>query len=82
MPRYFFHLDSVKPYHDVDGTELRDDAAAWKEAKRFTRDIETALQPGDVLRLEVRREGQSLYLLAFSSSCLDPGRSSSERDRR
>lgn len=68
MPRYYFQLDSIHPYHDGSGIELPDDAAAWLEAKRFTRDIETCLQPGEEWRLEVRKEDRLLHLLLVSSS--------------
>ncbi|MBV8925956.1 MAG: hypothetical protein JOZ74_11370 [Bradyrhizobium sp.] len=47
MQKYFFHVDGTNPYHDDHGMELSDDVAAWIEAKRFTRDIELNLQPGE-----------------------------------
>ena len=68
MPRYFFQLEGTHPYLDEDGMELPDDAAAWAEAKRFARDIESHLQLGEVWRLEVRNGGRPVFLLIVSSS--------------
>jgi Domain of unknown function (DUF6894) len=68
MPRYYFHLDGTRPYCDEDGTELPDDQAAWREAKRFARDIEGHLQPGEDWRLHVLKDSRLLYLLVVSSS--------------
>jgi len=65
MPKYYFHLDSTVPYFDQDGSRGVDGS------KIFTRDIEVTLQPGQDLRLEVRRGEQPLYVLVVSSSRFD-----------
>jgi hypothetical protein len=70
MPRYFFHVGGLRPYHDGEGMELPDDAAAWAEAKRFARDIESTLRPGDEWRLEILRCRQPIYLLTITSRLL------------
>ncbi len=63
MPTYFFHLQGTRPYQDDGGVDLPDEAAAWKEAKRYARDIEGSLEPGDTWYLEVHRDGRSIYSL-------------------
>jgi hypothetical protein len=70
MPLYYFQLDSRRPFVDDQGVEFPDDHAAWKEAKRFVRDIETDLEPGEVWRLEVRRDNRPLFALIVSSHIL------------
>jgi hypothetical protein len=67
MPRYYFQLISAQPYSDTEGMELPDDAAAWTEAKRFARDIESNLEPGQTWRLEVGRGSRPLFLLTIAS---------------
>jgi hypothetical protein len=67
MPRYFFHVRGASPYQDDGGQELPDDAAAWREAKRFARDIETNLEPGESWSLEVERADRPLYALTICS---------------
>jgi len=71
MPRYFFHLQGTRPYQDDGGVDLRDDAAAWAEAKRFARDIEGSLQPGDTWSLEVRRNDRPIYSLSICARAFD-----------
>jgi hypothetical protein len=70
MPRYFFHLQGTRPYQDDGGVDLADDAAAWNEAKRFVRDIEHGLEPGDNWHLEVCREGRAIYSLKIYSQAI------------
>lgn len=67
MPRYYFQLDGTHPFLDGEGTELPNDAAAWTEAKRLTRDIESNFQPGETWRLEVQKNERPLYLLKICS---------------
>lgn len=67
MPRYYFHLDGSHPFSDDEGTELLNDEAAWTEAKRLARDIESNLEPGEKWRLEVRKDHQPLYRLMICS---------------
>jgi len=71
MPRYFFNLQGTRPFHDDGGLDLRDDAAAWAEAKRFARDIEGGLQPGDTWSLEVRRDDRPIYSLSIRARAFD-----------
>jgi hypothetical protein len=71
MPRYYFELISAQPYCDAEGLELADDAAAWTEAKRFARDIESNLEPGQTWRLEVGRGSRPLFLLTIASRRFD-----------
>lgn len=70
MPRYFFHLQGTRPYQDDGGVDLSDDARAWVEAKRFVRDIEDSLQPGDTWHLEVRREDCPIYSLKICTRAI------------
>jgi uncharacterized protein DUF6894 len=67
MPRYFFHINGKFPFRDEVGTELRDDRGAWKEALLLTRDIETALQPGQSWSLDVKADGRLLYRISIIS---------------
>jgi hypothetical protein len=71
MPRYFYHIHGGRPYHDDGGVDLPDDAAAWREAKRFARDIEANLEPGGSWHLEVHREDRPIYALTIGSHLLD-----------
>ena len=54
MTRYFFQITNGAPHRDDVGEELEDDVAAWREAKRLTRDIEHSLSVGGSWNLEVR----------------------------
>jgi len=56
MPRYFFDIKNGQPLRDVLGEQLSDDAMAWQEALRVTREIEDTLAQGETWRLEVRRD--------------------------
>jgi hypothetical protein len=67
MPKYSFHIDSPRPYVDQSGTTLPDDQTAWREARRFVRDIEDYLQPGENWRLEVMKDDKALFLVTLSS---------------
>jgi uncharacterized protein DUF6894 len=67
MQKYFFHIAGAKPHRDDSGTPLRDDDAAWREAKRLARDIEDNLQPGESWQLEVTGESGPVYTLTFVS---------------
>jgi hypothetical protein len=61
MPKYFFHIDGPKPYHDEVGAVLPDDRAAWDAARRTVRDIEHYLEPGQEWRMEVHSESKLVY---------------------
>jgi hypothetical protein len=65
-----FIFKGTRPYHDDGGVELADDAAAWKEAKRVARDIESSLEPGDNWHLEVRRADCPIYSLTICSRAI------------
>lgn len=47
--------------------DLPDDAAAWVEAKRIVRDIETTLVPGDKWRLEVADGAGPVFVISLKS---------------
>ena len=70
MPRYFFHVHGTRPFHDDGGLDLPGDAAAWEEAKRFVRDIESALEPGETWHLEVPRDGGAIYSLKLCTRAI------------
>ena len=67
MARYFFHISSQEPYHDADGLELPNDGAAWLEAKKLVRDIETSLAPGQDWQLDVVDGVGSVFILSLKS---------------
>ncbi len=71
MPRYFFHLHSARPYQDDGGLELPSDPAAWVEAKRFARDIESSLEPGEIWHLVVHRESRPIYSLKICARAIE-----------
>ena len=41
MALYFFHISNGHPFTDSAGEELPDDAAAWDQAVRTVRDVES-----------------------------------------
>lgn len=65
MRRYFFHFEGQKPYTDTTGEVLADDAAAWREAVRLSRDVEHALRPGDSWTLHVFDGTEPVFVLAL-----------------
>jgi hypothetical protein len=71
MTRYFFHLQGTRPYQDDGGVDLPDDARAWIEAKKFARDIEANLQPGDSWHLEVHRGDRPIYAIKICTRAID-----------
>lgn len=71
MPKYFFHLQGTRPYQDDGGTDLPSDAAAWAEAKRYARDIEATLEPGETWHLEVHRDGRPIYSLKICARIIE-----------
>ncbi len=79
MPKYFFHVRGTRPYQDDGGVELADDAAAWQQAKRFARDIESNLEPGDNWHLEVCRGDRPIYALDISARSIKDERGRDER---
>ena len=65
MPRYFFHIDARTPHTDDVGEELENDGRAWAEAVR--RDLDGSFAPGDSWQLQVRRDGDALYMINVTS---------------
>jgi len=68
MPRYYFHITHEFREDDLDGQELPDKHAAWKEATvtagQMLQDIDGKLQPDREWRLEVADEFQNtLFVL-------------------
>lgn len=70
MPRYFFHVRGARPFHDDCGLDFPSDPAAWAQAKRFVRDIESDLEPGETWHLEVHQDGQTIYCLKFCTRAI------------
>jgi hypothetical protein len=58
MPRYFFDTADGERFHDTEGTDLKDDAAARLEAAavlaEMLRDRPDLLNHSQVFRIEVR----------------------------
>jgi hypothetical protein len=72
MPRYFFdiHHDTLQP--DLEGEELADKHAAWKEATvmagEILRDIDGKLKPGHDWKMEITDEFRNpLFVLHISA---------------
>jgi uncharacterized protein DUF6894 len=63
MPRYFFNISNGHRFQDPSGEELRDDDAAWAEALRTVRDIESSLDLDGSCHwsLEVKRGATSIF---------------------
>ncbi|MGF6433863.1 MULTISPECIES: DUF6894 family protein [Bradyrhizobium] len=67
MATYYFVISGARPYDGRDGVPLRDDAAAWEEARSLMRDAEESLCPGDEWVLDVRREAERIFTIRVSS---------------
>jgi hypothetical protein len=67
MSKYFFHISGKDPFHDSDGLELPNDDAAWIEAKKLVRDIESDLAPGDDWQLDVVDNSGSVFVMSIKS---------------
>jgi hypothetical protein len=78
MPRYFFHISNGRPFLDPTGEELQDDDAAWEQALRTVRDIESVLclDGSSVWCLEVKREETSIFRIDVSARRIDAGQPS------
>jgi hypothetical protein len=74
MARYFFHISNGQPFSDPEGQELPNDRAAWQEAIRTVRDVETTLdlEGSPCWSLEVQRDGRSIFRIDVSARKLDP----------
>lgn len=67
MTRYFFHIDGKRPHRDDLGEEHPDDAAAWRAAIRFTRDVEDGFEPGHAWHLEVYDGKVPVYIVEITT---------------
>ena len=67
MPQYFFRISNGKPFRNQNGEQLRDDAQAWKEATRLTRDIESALEPDGRWDLDVFDADDLVYSIKIQA---------------
>jgi hypothetical protein len=72
MPHYFSNIDGDHPFRDEPGEQLENDAAAWVEALRLSRDIEGKITPGQRWRLYVIETGEPVFLNCISTSFLTP----------
>ncbi|KJC47743.1 hypothetical protein UB31_18510 [Bradyrhizobium sp. LTSP849] len=72
MPRYFFNVHNLGPDTDVQGEDLPDDEAAWREATVYAgelfKDVDGKLRPGQEWTLEVTDEaGNSIFNIHIST---------------
>lgn len=72
MPRYFFHITHERYEPDLEGEELPDKQAAWKEATvtagQILQGLDGKLKPERDWRMEVTDEFQNtLYILHISA---------------
>lgn len=74
MARYYFSISNGQPFSDRDGEELPDDHAAWQEALRTVRDVESALDLNEASNwsLEVKRGDTPIFRIHVSAKKLDP----------
>jgi len=70
MRRYYFEVGGEHPFRDETGSELKDEKAAWKEALLLTRDVESALQPGESWSLDISDQDGPLYRISIMSERL------------
>jgi hypothetical protein len=68
MPRYFFHVYHHEPEIDLEGEDLPDHHAAWREATvmagQTLQGLDGKLKPGREWRMEVTDEfANPLYVL-------------------
>jgi hypothetical protein len=70
VPRYFFHIHNHRSFSDRDGEELPDDNAAWREALRTLKTLESNLDPGQQWRLSVRGPGGTLFEISIDTARL------------
>jgi hypothetical protein len=75
MARYFFNIYHDGVYWDLDGEELSDKHAAWKEATvmagKILQSLDGRLRPGRDWRMEVTDEFQEpLFVLQISAQKL------------
>jgi hypothetical protein len=69
MARYHFELADGSRFLDPEGEELADDHAAWTEALRTVRDVESTLDLETSPRwsIEVRRDGRPIFRIDVSA---------------
>ena len=70
VPRYFFHIHNHRSFRDHDGEELPDDNAAWREALRTLKTLESNLDPGQQWRLSVRGPRGPLFEISIDTARL------------
>jgi uncharacterized protein DUF6894 len=77
MPLYYFSTTHGQVTNDhLEGLELPDDEAAWREATtscgEMIRDLDGDLKAGPEWRMEVKREsGEVVYRLRFSAEAYE-----------
>jgi uncharacterized protein DUF6894 len=73
MPRYFFNISNGHRFQDPNGEELQDDDAAWAEALRTVRDIESSLDldGSSHWSIEVKREETSIFRIDVFAQRVD-----------
>jgi uncharacterized protein DUF6894 len=73
MPQYFFNITNGHPFKDPLGEDLPDDNAAWEQAVKTVRDIESSLDLDGSRHwsLEVKREATSIFRIDVSAKRLD-----------
>jgi uncharacterized protein DUF6894 len=73
MPRYFFHISNGHPFKDPKGEGLQDDDAAWAEALRTVRDIESSLNLDGSRHwtIEVKRDETSIFRIDVFAERID-----------
>ena len=73
MPRYFFNISNGHRFRDSNGEELLDDDAAWVEAVRTVRDIESSLDLDGSCHwsVEVKRDATAIFRIDVFAERLD-----------
>ncbi|MBO4222016.1 DUF6894 family protein [Bradyrhizobium neotropicale] len=73
MPRYFFHISNGHPFRDTQGEELPDDNAAWQEALKTMRDVESSLRldGSHEWSIEVKRGDTAIFRIDVSATKID-----------
>jgi hypothetical protein len=72
MPRYFFNVHHQGQGPDTEGTDLLDDAAAWREATlaagELFKELDGSFQPGQAWQLEVTDEQRKpIYVISVTA---------------
>jgi Domain of unknown function (DUF6894) len=69
MPLYHFKISNGHPYPEDRGFEFPDDEAAWHEALKTIRDVETSLDldRSNNWSMEVRREESPIFKIQVTA---------------